>query len=145
MIDDIDKEVQSGHAELHEPSYAANHENIDVDNEAMRTNTPPVKSAKRRKTRGGGDGLVESLTETMNKFSDMLSENMSYIAKCFQNESERQQRKMQIFDELKKLERLTQDQLLRVAQILCQNRDQTDLFFSLDDEHKFAFIQMLLE
>ena len=83
MIDDIDKEVQSGQAELHEPSYATDHENIDVDNEAMRTNTPPVKSTKRRKTRGGGDGLVESLTETMNKFSDMLSENMSYIAKCF--------------------------------------------------------------
>ena len=52
MIDDIDKEVQSGQAELHEPSYATDHENIDVDNEAMRTNTPPMKSAKRRKTRG---------------------------------------------------------------------------------------------
>ena len=78
MIDDIDKEVQSGLAELHEPSSVADHENIDVDNEAMKRNTPPVRSTKRRKTRSVGDGLVESLTETMNNFFDMLSENELY-------------------------------------------------------------------
>ena len=68
--------------------------------------------------------MIESLANTMNKIFDIILDNMRDFVMYFKNESDEQQRKMHIFNGLKKLKILTQDQLIRAAQILCQNHDQ---------------------
>lgn len=75
----------------------------------------------------------------MEKFSDILFENMSSMNKCFQMEAEGHQRKMQIIVELKKFD-LTKEQYVRAVKLLYQNQDDCK-FFYFEDDDKLLFIK----
>ena len=60
-------------------------------------------------------------------------------------QNEASQRRMNIYAEVRKIDGLRRDEILRAAHLLIQNQLNTDFFFSLtDEESKFEFIQMIL-
>lgn len=146
MIDDIDIEVLNGETNLVEEEN--DNEQEPEDDTQTNTPSPPVQKDKKRKRKSKSeDSLVETLTETISKFSDMYAlstDNMSKIANCFQNEAESHTRRMNVFAELKKIDGLTQEQVLRAGQILVESHDKTNFFYTLDDEYKLGYILMLL-
>ena len=95
---------------------------------------------------------MESLSDNIGKFTEVCAasaENIGQIAKCFQFETamqnEASQRRMNIYAEVRKIDGLRRDEILRAAHLLIQNQLNTDFFFSLtDEESKFEFIQMIL-
>ncbi|XP_024022017.1 uncharacterized protein LOC112091785 [Morus notabilis] len=114
----------------------------------LTTSTPLASGRKKRKRSQCGDVLVDALIETIQKFSDMYvmaGENTGRLANCFQYEADSVARRMQVFDEVKKVEGLTNAQRVRVGKLLVQNYDYTNYFFTLDDEFKLDFLLSLLE
>ncbi|GMN46737.1 hypothetical protein TIFTF001_015930 [Ficus carica] len=55
-----------------------------------------------------------------------------------ENEAESHTRRMNVFAELKKIDGLTQEQVLRAGQILVESHDKTNFFYTLDDEYKLG-------
>ncbi|XP_024030261.1 uncharacterized protein LOC112094190 [Morus notabilis] len=112
------------------------------------SSTPLTSGRKKRKRSQSEDVLVDALTETIHKFSNMYAmagENIGRLANCFQYEADSAARRMQVFDEVKKVEGLTNAQRVRVGKLLVQNHDYTNYFFTLDDEFKLDFLLSLLE
>ena len=71
-------------------------------------------------------------------------ENIRRLADCFPFEADGAAWRMKVFDELKNIDGLTNDQRVRAGQLLVQNQANTDYFFTLDDEFKLGFLMQLL-
>ena len=112
------------------------------------TQSALTQSGKKSKKRSRNeDALIDVLTETVKQFGKMHAasgETISRIANCFQYEADGAARRMKVFDELKKINGLTNAQRVRGGQLLVQNQANTDYFFTLDDECKFEFVMQLL-
>ncbi|XP_024029924.1 uncharacterized protein LOC21412682 [Morus notabilis] len=148
MVDDIDKETEN---DLDYDPLLMSDENMDTASiggpSIQTTSTPLASGRKKRKRSQCGDVLVDALTETVHKFSDMYAmagENIGRLANCFQYEADGAARRIQVFDEVKKVEGLTNAQRVRVGKLLVQNHDY-NYFFTLDDEFKLDFLLSLLE
>ncbi|XP_062102297.1 beta-fructofuranosidase, insoluble isoenzyme CWINV4-like, partial [Humulus lupulus] len=59
---------------------------------------------------------------------------MKRLADCFQFEADGAARRMSVFDELKKVDGLTNEQRVTCGRILVQNQANTGYFFTLDEE-----------
>ncbi|XP_024032102.1 uncharacterized protein LOC112094714 [Morus notabilis] len=114
MVNDIDKETEN---DLDYDILLMFDEHMDTASiggpSIQTTSTPLVSRRKKRKRSQCGDVLVDTLTETVQKFSDMYAmagENIGGLANCFQYEADSAARRMQVFDEVKKVEGLTNAQ-----------------------------------
>ncbi|XP_062079541.1 uncharacterized protein LOC133783998 [Humulus lupulus] len=97
---------------------------------------------------GGIHKLVEVLTDTVKKFGDIQAvagDSIPRIADCFQFETEGATRRMKVFDELKQIDGLTNEQRVKARKLFVQNQAYIDFLFTLDDEFKLGFILGLFE
>ena len=154
MIEELDREVENGEANL----FGNNNEDteaMEINDDSTRSSAPTSSTQstrRKRKTSRHEDSLMESLSDNIGKFTEVCAasaENIGQIAKCFQFETamqnEASQRRMNIYAEVRKIDGLRRDEILRAAHLLIQNQLNTDFFFSLtDEESKFEFIQMIL-
>ena len=149
MVDDIDKETEN---DLDYDPLLMSDEHMDtasIDGPSIQTTSTPLASRRKKRKRSQcGDVLINTLTETVHKFFDMYAmagENIGRLANCFQYEADSVAMRMQVFDEMKKVEGLINAQQVRVGKLLIQNHDYTNYFFTLDDEFKLDFLLSLLE
>ncbi|PON69808.1 Myb/SANT-like domain containing protein [Parasponia andersonii] len=144
---DIDKETRNDQDNDVDP---LNHFD-DLDGAASvshaSTQSALSQSGKKSKRSRSEDALIDVLTKTVKQFGKMHAasgETINKIANCFQYEADGAARRMRVFDELKKVNGLTNSQRVRVGHLLVQNQANTDYFFTLDDEFKLEFLQQLL-
>ncbi|PON99940.1 hypothetical protein TorRG33x02_043580 [Trema orientale] len=145
-IDEIDKEIENDEPNV---EFGIIDELVGyVSNSYSSTPIDSTQSGKKsRKRARNKDPLVDVLTKTLKEFSNthaVASENIRKNAKYFQNEADGANRRMKLFDELKKVDGLTNAQRVKVGQLLLQNQANIDYFFTLDDEFKFDFLLQLL-
>uniref|UniRef100_A0A803NQW5 Myb/SANT-like domain-containing protein n=1 Tax=Cannabis sativa TaxID=3483 RepID=A0A803NQW5_CANSA len=107
------------------------------------TSTGTTLALSRKRSRKRSRKLVEVLTTTVNKFSEIQAaggDSIRRIVDCFQFETEGASRRLKVFDELKKIDGLSFEQRIEAGKLLVQNQAYTDLLFTLDDEYKLAFV-----
>ncbi|KAL5564215.1 hypothetical protein UlMin_027379 [Ulmus minor] len=129
MVDKIDKDTKDTQEVRFDPLFNQ-FEDLDGNVTESPTTTRSTKSSKRTKKRSrSGDALAE----TVNQFGSMYataSVNIGRITNCFQHETDSAERRMKLFDELKKL---------------VTNQAKIDYFFTLDDEFKLEFLLQMFE
>ncbi|KAK3212562.1 hypothetical protein Dsin_017268 [Dipteronia sinensis] len=89
-------------------------------------------------------------SDELNGNANMSSTNTPLMqsskkADCFQFEADGATRRMKVFDELKKIEGMTNAQRVKVGQLLVHDQANIDSFFTLDEEFKLDFLLSLLE
>ncbi|XP_062103773.1 uncharacterized protein LOC133814884 [Humulus lupulus] len=121
----------------------------NATNSHTNTATTSAQSSKKsRKRFRNEDPLVEVLTDIVKKFGDIQAvagDSIRRIADCFQFETEGATRRMKVFDELKQIDGLTNEQRVKAGKLLVQNQAYIDFLFTLDDEFKLGFILGLFE
>ncbi|KAK0574686.1 hypothetical protein LWI29_027363 [Acer saccharum] len=73
------------------------------------------------------------------------SDSIRRLVDCFQFETDGATRRMKVFDELKKIDGMTNAQRVKVGQLLVHDQANIDYFFNLDEEFKLDFLLLLLE
>ncbi|KAK3211432.1 hypothetical protein Dsin_016138 [Dipteronia sinensis] len=113
------------------------------------TNTPLMQSSKKGKKRSRTeDPIIDFLKDSVKEFGYMqtaASDSIRRLADCFQFEADGATRRMKVFDELKKIEGITNAQRVKVGQLLVHDQTNIDYFFTLDEEFKLDFLLSLLE
>ncbi|KAK3221144.1 hypothetical protein Dsin_015114 [Dipteronia sinensis] len=113
------------------------------------TNTPLMQSSKKGKKRSRTeDPIIDFLKDSVKEFGNMqtaASDSIRRLADCFQFEADGATRRMKVFDELKKIEGMTNAQRVKVGQLLVHDQANIDYFFTLDEEFKLDFLLSLLE
>ena len=81
----------------------------------------------------------------LGKVYGATSNNISELVGCFKHEKENADRRMQVFQELKKLEGLTDIQRIRAGSLITKDPSAVDFFFTIDDpELKTLYVSDLL-
>ncbi|KAK2663366.1 hypothetical protein Ddye_001940 [Dipteronia dyeriana] len=113
------------------------------------TNTPLKQSSKKGKKRSRNeDPTVDFLKDSIKEFGNMqiaASDSIRRLADCFQFEANGTTMRMKVFDELKKIDRITNAQRVKVGQLLVHDQANIDYFFTLDEEFKLDFLLSLLK
>ncbi|XP_062086304.1 uncharacterized protein LOC133792415 [Humulus lupulus] len=148
-VDEIDKEVDNdANFEFDHLSPIDDLIGNATNSHTSTTITSAQSSKKSRKRYRNEDPLVEVLTDTVKKFGDVqvvAGDSIRRIADCFQYETKGAIRRMKVFDELKKIDGLTNEQRAKAGKLLVQNQAYIDFFITLDDEFKLGFILGLFE
>ncbi|KAK2637834.1 hypothetical protein Ddye_025629 [Dipteronia dyeriana] len=93
------------------------------------------------KDRANGQDLVKEFGNIQTATSDSIKR----LADCFQFEVDGATRRMKVFDELKKIDGMTDAQRVKVGQLLVHDQVNIDYFFTLDEEFKLDFLLSMLE
>ncbi|KAK2651975.1 hypothetical protein Ddye_011831 [Dipteronia dyeriana] len=113
------------------------------------TSTPLTQSSKKGKKRTRNkDPIVDFFKDSVKEFGNMqtaASDSIKRLADCFQFEVDGATRRMKVFDELKKIDGMTNAQRVKVGQLLIHDQANIDYFFTLDEEFKLDFLLSLLE
>ncbi|KAK2646551.1 hypothetical protein Ddye_021746 [Dipteronia dyeriana] len=113
------------------------------------TSTPLTQSSKKGKKRSRNeDPIVDFRKDSVKEFGNMqtaASDSIKRLADCFQFEVDGATRRMKVFDELKKIDGMTNAQRVKVGQLLVNDQANIDYFFTLDEEFKLDFLLSLLE
>ncbi|KAK3223063.1 hypothetical protein Dsin_010088 [Dipteronia sinensis] len=113
------------------------------------TNTPLMQSSKKCKKRSRTeDPIIDFLKDPVKEFGKMQtasSDSIRRLADCFQFEADGATRRIKVFDELTKIEGMTNAQRVKVGQLLVHDQANIDYFFTLDEEFKLDFLLSLLE
>lgn len=72
------------------------------------------------------------------------SDCIGRLASCFQHESKSVERRMRVTSEVMKIEGLTTTQVLLTSMKIALNPLKIDLFISISDDYRYAYIQDLL-
>ncbi|KAK1575283.1 hypothetical protein Q3G72_033226 [Acer saccharum] len=124
-----------------DPFYPSDELNGNVNMSS--TNTPLTQSSKKGKKRyRNEDPIVDFLKDSIKEFGNMhttASNSIRRLADCFQFEADGATRRLKVFDELKKIDGMTN------AQLLVHDQANIDNFFTLDEEFKVDFLLSLLE
>ncbi|XP_062103796.1 uncharacterized protein LOC133814909 [Humulus lupulus] len=148
-VDEIDKEVDNDANSEFDPLSPIDDLTGNATNNHTNTAATSAQSSKKsRKRSRNEDPLVEVLTDTVKKFGDIQTvagDSIRRIADCFEFETEGATRRMKVFDELKQIDGLTNEQRVKAGKLLVQNQAYIDFLFTLDDEFKLGFILGLFE
>ncbi|XP_062080595.1 uncharacterized protein LOC133785364 [Humulus lupulus] len=113
-VDEIDKEVDNDANSEFDPLSPIDDLIGNATNSHTNTATTSAQSSKKsRKRSRNEDPLVEVLTDTVKKFGDIQAvagDSIRRIADCFQFEKEGATRRMKVFDELKQIDGLKNEQ-----------------------------------
>ncbi|KAK0581668.1 hypothetical protein LWI29_016689 [Acer saccharum] len=113
------------------------------------TNIPLTQSNKKGKKRSRNeDPIVDFLKDSVKEFGNMqaaASDSIRRLTDCFQFEADGAIKRMKVFDELKKIDGMTNAQQVKVGQLLVHDQANIDYFFTLDEEFKLDFLLSLLE
>ncbi|KAK3193545.1 hypothetical protein Dsin_024855 [Dipteronia sinensis] len=86
------------------------------------TNTPLTQLIKKGKKRSRNeDPIIDFLKDSVKEFGNMqtvASDSFRRLANCFQFEADSATRRMKVFDELKKIDGMTNTQRVKVGQLL---------------------------
>ncbi|KAK1586200.1 hypothetical protein Q3G72_000072 [Acer saccharum] len=130
-----------------DPFYQSNGLNGNVNMSS--TNTPLTQSSQKDKKRSRNeDPIVDFLKDSIKEFGNMqtvASDSIRQLVDCFQFEVDGGTRGMKVFDELKKIDGMTNAQQVKVGQLLVHDQANLDYFFTLDEEFKLNFLLSLLE
>ncbi|KAK2643843.1 hypothetical protein Ddye_019038 [Dipteronia dyeriana] len=130
-----------------DPFYPSNELNGNANMSS--TNTPLTQSSKKGKKRSRNeDPIVDFLKNSIKEFGNMqttASDSIERLVDCFQFEADGATRRMKVFDELKKIDGMTNAQRVKVGQLLVHDQVNIDYFFTLDEEFKLDFLLSLLE
>uniref|UniRef100_A0A803MUY3 Uncharacterized protein n=1 Tax=Chenopodium quinoa TaxID=63459 RepID=A0A803MUY3_CHEQI len=72
------------------------------------------------------------------------SEHIGRLACCFQHESNAAERRVKVTSEIMKMEGLSPNEVLTVSKKIALNPLEVDFFFSLPDDYKYAYVQVLM-
>lgn len=100
----------------------------------------------KRKRTGGTNSVVEQLVETMQslgKVYEITKDNIGDLVGCFKHEKGAE-RRMQVFEELKMIEGLTNMERVRVGSMITKDQNAVDYFFTIDPEFKVFYVQQVL-
>ncbi|KAK2654659.1 hypothetical protein Ddye_014515 [Dipteronia dyeriana] len=101
------------------------------------TSTPLTQSSKKGKKRyRNEDPIVDFLKDSVKEFGKMqtaASDSIKRLADCFQFEIDGATKRMKVFDELKKIDGMTNAQRVKVGQLLVHDQANIDYFFTLDE------------
>ncbi|KAJ6823880.1 uncharacterized protein M6B38_127975 [Iris pallida] len=127
-------------------------ENVDV-NENVSHSYAPTKDAcssgrrTRKRTSTTESTTLENLvsvTKNMSKLYEETSANMAKIAKCFEIETEWKSRRLNVFEEVSKVEGFSDSDMLRAGDILSRDAARANYFFTLPDGMRKLYLQSLL-
>lgn len=145
-VEEIDKETENVEQNEFDPFDPLDELNANPSISVTNTPTPQVGKRGKKRVRSE-DPLIDILTHTVKEFGSIQAaagENIRRLADCFQFEADGAARRMKVFEELKKVAGLTNNQRVKVGQLLVQNQANTDYFFTLDEEFKLGFLMDLL-
>ncbi|KAK1559181.1 hypothetical protein Q3G72_011561 [Acer saccharum] len=130
-----------------DPFYPSDELNGNVN--MSNTNIPLTQSSKKGKKKSRNeDPIVDFLKDSVKEFGNMqtaASDSIRQLSDCFQFEADGATRRMKVFDELKKIDGMTNVQRVKVGQLLVHDQANIDYFFTLDEEFKLDFLLSLLE
>ncbi|KAL8500714.1 hypothetical protein ACS0TY_020338 [Phlomoides rotata] len=117
---------------------------------ADETSAAPVynrKGIKRKQTEGVDPQFMHTVGNYLNGSKDMfgqIAETMGHIAKHVGSEFDNRQRMEQVYDRLSEIDIISVEARVAIAQYLCNNMKDMDLFFSLPDEAKIVFVMNIM-
>ncbi|PON97525.1 hypothetical protein TorRG33x02_067270 [Trema orientale] len=143
-VEKIDKETENEQDSEHDPFTPLN----ELIGNAS-TNTPSTQIGKKgRKRARRADLLIDVISDLVKQICALhasTGKNIRRLIDCYQFEADGIARRMKVFDKLKNIDGLPNDEQVRVGQLLVQNQVNTNLFFTLDDEFKLGFLIQLLD
>uniref|UniRef100_A0A803P5U9 Myb/SANT-like domain-containing protein n=1 Tax=Cannabis sativa TaxID=3483 RepID=A0A803P5U9_CANSA len=145
-LDEIAEEINNGWNDDYDPFDTLDEINA---NASMNSNIPSSQTARKTKRKSNsGDPLVELLSKSVQEFSTMqasASDSIRKLADCFQHEADSVPRRMNLYEEIKKVDGLTNSQRLKIGKLLISNQPHIDYFFTLEEEFKLDFLLGMLE
>ncbi|KAL5579399.1 hypothetical protein UlMin_011841 [Ulmus minor] len=144
MVDEIDKETEDTQ-EVGFDTLFNQFEDLDGNATESPTTTRSTQSSKRTKKRSqSGDALAEIVKQFGSMYA-AAGANIGRITNCFQHEDDSTKRRMKLFDELKKVDGLTNAEQVKAGELLVTNQATIDYIFTLDDEFKLKFLLQMFE
>uniref|UniRef100_A0A803QHQ2 Myb/SANT-like domain-containing protein n=1 Tax=Cannabis sativa TaxID=3483 RepID=A0A803QHQ2_CANSA len=134
-LDEIAEEINNGWNDDYDPFDTLDEMNA---NASMNNNIPSSQTTRKAKRKSNNrDPLVELLSKSMQEFSTMqasASNSIRKLADCFQHEADSAARRMNLYEEIKKVDGLTNSQRLKIGKLLVSNQPHIDYFFTLEEE-----------
>ncbi|XP_030479198.1 uncharacterized protein LOC115696436 [Cannabis sativa] len=145
-LDEITEKINNGWNDDYDPFDTLDEMNA---NASMNSNIPSSQTARKAKTKSNsGDPLVELFFKSVQEFSTMqasASDSIRKLVDCFQHEVDGTARRMNLYEEIKKVDGLTNSQRLKIEKLLISNQPHIDYFFTLEEQFKLDFLLGMLE
>ncbi|XP_050215276.1 uncharacterized protein LOC126666303 [Mercurialis annua] len=142
-FEDISQFMTSDAPNIFHGAYSAGNKN---SNHTSPSSSQAPNGKKKQKV-SDTEMLIQSFTSQMTKLEGIFQGaggHISKLADCFQHEQDAAERRMKIYEELKKIKDISEIQRLTVARKLVKCPFETDFFFSLDDEARSTYVLALL-
>lgn len=113
------------------------------------TNMPaagPSRPSRSRKARNEAVEAVRELTSEMRVIGNAFTaagDRIDKLTSCFRHESDTADRRMAIVSEVRKVQGISQSDVLWVGRKIAMDPLETDYFFSLPEEYREEYIQTL--
>ncbi|KAJ6838323.1 uncharacterized protein M6B38_321230 [Iris pallida] len=127
-------------------------ENADVDENMSHSHVPTGDASSsgrrtRKRTKTTESTTLESLVDVMKDMGKLYGEtsaNVAKIAKCFEIEAEWGSRRLNVFEEVSKVEGFSDADMLRAGEILSRDAARANYFFTLPYGLRKLYLQGLL-
>ncbi|KAL8510197.1 hypothetical protein ACS0TY_017128 [Phlomoides rotata] len=140
---DIYEDGKSFHVNQNKPDEPTSF-SVDETSYATKSKRPGSK-------RKYGEGIEVQFLDTMGNYCDasntnfgQIAETMDHIAKCVGSEYDNRMRREHVYDALGCMDFITVEARVDVADYLCNNSKDMDLFFSLPDETKNVMVTRIM-
>ncbi|WOL14079.1 hypothetical protein Cni_G22859 [Canna indica] len=156
-IERIDEEERGGQQEqdvtpidLEEINIMDEHPIISENSIMLECSTPPITPPGSRNTKRARIETIEALKEystKIDKMSDVMQNAVDHIwrlANYFQHESDSANRRLQVTDEVMKIEGLTHEEVIIASRKIALNPLEVDFFFTLPEDYRTTYVRSLL-